>query len=421
MDELQREWHHAFPPAQADSTSPPESPPSPFAIADKAFLLITPMNQQLSTLTRSILEVRNYPDPMRRAHEACVKVITPTRHGAGIVVSPHGDILTSYHLVTDAPGVAILTLDGQVFSVTNILACSVVYDLALIKIPADTPVFLPPDRTAPIPPGTRLGIVGHPSRQSWQWTTGAVIRRNDEGATHLLHFESDVGPGNSGGPIIDETGRLCALTACAATLEDGSKVKVGVDVETLRQFLNAPHVATSFAALAVQDKDRRIAGVLGTLYVVMGDWLRQWADAMSAVGIEANPSASGSGQSIRLVNTRRTAELSTRLLVLRTLLDTYANTEGLSPSLAQSTEASITSIDTLINGLAELPTTATPARLKEAIPALVSCRRQAEQQYGRALSEFGDRKDIPQQNRLELLRKHYSPAGCRVETAGAGG
>lgn len=413
LDELQREWSRVFPAVQPAIVTEPPAQPSPYAITDKSFLLIDPSIQSASTLTRSILEVRKYPDPMRHAHEACVKVITSNRHGAGIIVSTNGDILTSYHLVADAPGASILTLDGQVYSVTNLQAFSVVHDLALLTIPAETPVFLAADRTAPIPPGTRLGVVGHPSKQSWQWTTGAAIRRHDDGDTHLLHFESDVGPGNSGGPIIDEAGRLCALTACEATLKDGSKVKVGVDVETLRQFLNEPRITTAFSDMAAQDRNRRMAGFLGTLYIVLGDWLRQWADNMSAVGIEAIPS--GSGRSIRLVNLRRAADMSARLLVMRTVLAKYASTEGLSPSLSRSIQESIASLDTLIDGMPTLQKISTPAQLKETIPALASLRRQAEQQYGRALSGLGERKDIPHRDQLLALRKQYTPTGCRID------
>ena len=83
----------------------------PHAIIERKFLWARPPDVLPLPLSISLRQIRSYAAPIRQAHAASVKIITPYWHGAGVVISAEGDILTSYHLVAGAPIVTVQTLD----------------------------------------------------------------------------------------------------------------------------------------------------------------------------------------------------------------------------------------------------------------------------------------------------------------------
>jgi len=426
VDELRQEWSRIFP--QPDSTkqiSRIRTAPDLYSILEKEFLLIRPFNYTASTRSRSLRTIREYPAPLQKAHAACVKIITPSWQGAGIVVSPDGDILTSYHLIAGMPGASIITLEGRVYSVTNILAHSIVHDLALLKIPTETPVFLPLIRELRPAQGARLQIVGHPGDTSWKLSAGTVIRHHQDGKTRVLHFDADIYPGNSGGPIVDDQGRLCAITACSAQLTDGSKVKVGVDLDAIREFIEAPRKPTPFSDLAVLEKNRRMVDFLGEMYLCMADSIQQWLAAMALASFETSPASTLSPfPQLRLTAPRQAATTATKLLLLRILMTHCAQMEGLDPRLYQSMADTSASMTHLIDGLASIPIQASPEKVKNAMKKITRHNDEARLLFGKALEaleETGQNLSMtfctpPQQERVVSLRETYLPAGCHVDS-----
>ncbi len=427
LSELQQEWNTAFPtPASPAETTPAETPPETYAILDKDFLLLRPAELSPSCLSRSLDTIRGYSVPLRGAHAACVKIISTSWHGAGVVISPQGDILTSYHLVAGVPGASIITLEGRVFSVTNIMAYSIVHDLALLKIPAETPAYLnlAPDGNAPSQ-GDPLHIVGHPGETSWKLSNGTTLRHYREGNTQVLHFDSDIKPGNSGGPVVNEKGQLCAITACSAKLADGSTVKVGVDTGAIHEFLNAPRNPIAFTDLITLDKNRRMTEFLGTLYLVMEDWRQQWLTAMAAVRIgtdttDKDPAA----VKFKLSRPKQAGAISCNLFLLRTLIAQCAETKGLDPRLYKSMKATTASLDQLINSLALSASPQTRDQFKATVAAATLQRKESELLFGQGLDSLEnlDRSLNPnasyarQPGKIKALRDLHLPAGCHVDS-----
>lgn len=424
LEDLRREWSQIFP-QPLPVPSPAREAPDVYSILEKEFLLIRPFEYPTASLSRSLRTIREYSPALRQAHAACVKIITPSWHGAGVVISPTGDILTSYHLVAGVPGASIVTLEGRVYSVTNIQAHSIIHDLALLKIPAETPVFLPVDTGAMPESGGALQIVGHPEDTSWKLTLGKVIRHHRDAETRVLHFEAEIEPGNSGGPVVDEAGRLCAITACSAQLTDGSRVKVGVDIGAIREFLDSPRKPIAFTDLTALERNRRMADFLGSLYIRMEDSLSQWLAIMAAVTVETNGVAPvSSSPQLRLVSPKQSAQTAAKLLMLRILMTHCAQMEGLDPRLYRSMADTSASMTHLIDGLAAAHGTAAPGQMKRTITGIALHRDQARLLFGKALGsleESGQALNIAssaplQQKQVSALREAYLPAGCHVES-----
>ena len=424
LEELQHEWSLIFP-AQITRPEPiePVTVPIPYAIMAKEFLLIRPFEIQTAMLSRPLQTIRDYPPALRQAHAACVKIITPSWHGAGVVISAEGEILTSYHLVAGATGASIITIDGRVYSVTNILAHSAVHDLVLLKIPAETPVYLPVNTGAYPVPGQPLSIVGHPSDISWKQSTGKTLRHVQDIGTRMLQFDSDIGRGNSGGPIIDAEGHLCAITACSAQLADGSTVKIGVDLEAINDFLHAPRRPTSFVDLVALDKNRKAAEFLERMYIVMETWMRQWMEAMSSVTMEADDSALSPSPGVKLSRHRQAGAASVKLLLLRTLLTHFAEARGLDPQLYQSVADTKASLDHLINGAPAVRPYSTTGQLRQMLAEVSGHQDQAKLCFGKGLATLEQMEnalnpesaDSNQRRAITGLRTCYLPTGCHVD------
>ena len=431
LESLRREWMALFPPAVTEkSVLPPQPPLDDYSIVDKEFLITRVPILFTSKMDHSLRTIRQYLPPVRQAHAACVKIITPFWHGAGVVISPDGDILTSYHLVAGAPGASILTLDGRVYNLTNIQAHSITHDLALLKIPASTPACLTLTHSASPAPGAPLYVIGHPDDVSWKMTPGLALRHYADHGTILLHFESDIACGNSGGPIIDAEGRLCAITACIATLADGSKVKAGVDIEAIRQFVNAPRNPTSFSALVILDKNRRMADFLGAIYGVLQQWMKEWTSTMALATLEGGaPASVGNPETIQILNTQRAGETCLRLVLLKSLMTHCDAIEDLDPQLHQSLINITIALDQITAGYTSLPSKATSGQMQEALVGLKRRNTEADIRLGMAmgiLADAGKTLDLPplsreQQNQVKTLRKINLSSGCHADAIGPGG
>jgi len=431
LEQLRLELRRAFPAPVAPITGEPSDAaiPDPHAITRKEFLFAWPANFMASTQALSFIRLRSYPVPLRQAHTACVKVVTPWWHGAGVLISPGGDVLTSYHLVTGVPSLRIQTLDGQLQPVTNVVRCSPVDDLAVVRIGGGPYPYLSPTNDAAPVAGTPLYIVGHPDDFTWRLSTGKAIRLNADSGTAVLHFDSDIGRGNSGGPVVDEEGRLCAITACSAVLADGSNVKVGISQAAIRKFLAGPlPVPTPLSEIAAQERNRQATDLLSLVSALMADFLGTWANSMATVSVESSDGASPTppaGARIRFTNTKQGAESAARLLLLRLFVVRCGLTDGLDPRLRAATADLVGSLDHLLDCtvLLSRPKPQQPAAVLKVIAQAKAHRESAEQGFGRALQtlqeacrEFEFQASEPRRfEAMARLASRYTPAGCHVE------
>jgi hypothetical protein len=427
LELLQQQLRQLFPPvAEARVPSPTGRPiaPSPHAITERSFLLANPTEQGAPAPFTSLLRIRNYPVPVRQAHAACVKIVTPYWHGAGVVISADGAVLTSHHLVAGAPALSVQLLDGRLLRVTNVVSFSALHDLALLHIDGGPFAFLPVLPETRPAPGDRLSIVGHPGEHSWKLDTGAVIRHQAEAGTDVIQVDAAIGRGNSGGPMIDEAGRLCAITACAAKLADGSTVKIGVSARAIAEFLAAPAHSASLPGLAVAEKTRRDAEFLQSLCLLTEEWMHDWLAAMGRVSLAAHAGAApavSQGPRIAFLNMEAAAEASLKLVLLKTLMARCLNRSTPDPALAAGSAELTGALDRLLDctTLLSRATGGTPAEVRDAFDGVRQCRALATVQFGRALANLEtagrgaelDKSNPPEFSRLEVLRRQYAPPG----------
>jgi S1-C subfamily serine protease len=168
-----------------------------------------------------------------------VTIRTKDGHGSGFIIGNEGYIITNAHVVGDQAGVAVkfnqgFTLDGQVVKVNRD------FDLALIKTPGSDMPALELGDDMQLLVGEELFAIGTPlAEELGQTVTRGILsgRREFEGR-YFLQTDVSINSGNSGGPLIDETGKVVGVTTMK--LREGGAQGIGfaVPVSKMLEMLN---------------------------------------------------------------------------------------------------------------------------------------------------------------------------------------
>lgn len=184
----------------------------------------------------------------------------PPEVGTGFFITPSGHILTAAHVLLNADEpddvlrtrkVIVRVKDGS-RHIARILSMNRIIDLALLKIKADksTP-YLSLGTSEAIRNGDLLTIVGHPTEGAeWEISSGNVEKITP---VEHIHVRATLGPGYSGGPAVDASGRVVGVASYRA---EGAEQSYLVPIDDAQSFLagilpRVPGATTSPTGAAV--------------------------------------------------------------------------------------------------------------------------------------------------------------------------
>jgi len=158
-----------------------------------------------------IATVGTYVDPSE------ILPFTSSGRGSGFIIDPSGLAMTNNHIVTGASYINVW-IDGEDEPRNaRVVATSECADLALIDIAGDGFPYLEWSSNA-LAVGAGVYAGGFPGgNRSYELTTGAITSMARSGATHWASISSVIGhnasiaPGSSGGPLMDQFGRVMAV------------------------------------------------------------------------------------------------------------------------------------------------------------------------------------------------------------------
>ena len=167
--------------------------------------------------------------------------------GSGAVLDKQGHILTNYHVVEDANKVWVTLPGGKDPYEGEVVGEDPDNDVAVLKINA------PPEELFPVPIGAsdnlhvgqRVYTLGNPFGLEGTLTTGIVSNLNrtlpsksGRDMKSIIQTDAAMNPGNSGGPLLDTSGRMIGMNVAIAT-KTGQSAGLGfaIPINRIRQIV----------------------------------------------------------------------------------------------------------------------------------------------------------------------------------------
>lgn len=135
--------------------------------------------------------------------------------GTGFALTNDGYLITNYHVVEDAENLQIVTRNGKSHAAT-VIAYEQKNDIALLKVEdedfrfgkSDLPYSLMPSRATLGAPVFTLGF----PQDEIVYNEGYVASRNGfEGDSNQYRLEVPAGPGQSGAPVVSQSGAIVGI------------------------------------------------------------------------------------------------------------------------------------------------------------------------------------------------------------------
>lgn len=194
-------------------------------------------------------------------------VLNSAGSGSGFVVDPAGVAVTNNHVVTGAATLEVF-VDGESYNAT-VVGVSECSDLAVIQIAGEGFTALEWYEGA-VETNLEVWALGFPlGDPNYTVTRGIVSKAQAGGETgwasvdSVVEHDARIRPGNSGGPLVDERGRVVGVNYAGESQFD-INLAIGADlargiVETLREGRNVNSIGVN--GRAVRSEDGSVSGV----------------------------------------------------------------------------------------------------------------------------------------------------------------
>jgi S1-C subfamily serine protease len=136
----------------------------------------------------------------------------PLLQGSGFFIA-RDLIVTAMHVIKHAGRIRIKTIDGRTSTVQTVIAADEKSDLALLQIgkPFPDATFLQLEEAMPVE-GEAIIVLSNPQGFPWKVTRGQVgLTWEFGGFGERMQITASILPGSSGGPVINERGRVVGI------------------------------------------------------------------------------------------------------------------------------------------------------------------------------------------------------------------
>lgn len=216
-------------------------------------------------------------DIVKRISPAVVSVRSYKSNGdrlglaSGIIVSADGEVLTNNHVVNEGAKLMVTLADGRELEAKN-LGGDPLIDLAIVKIPATGLLVAPLGDSARIQVGQTAIAIGNPYGFERTVTVGVVsaLGRSIPGGgaslSNLIQTDAKIYPGNSGGPLLDSSGKVIGVNTAVVGGEVGV-LGFAIPINTARRAMEdvrrIGHVQVPWMGISYGDITDEIAKVFG--------------------------------------------------------------------------------------------------------------------------------------------------------------
>jgi 2-alkenal reductase len=226
----------AGPPAQSTAATP-SHPAAPNDIASSEPAHQTPVQQAGA----GIIDARA---AVRVAGPAVVTVIntlptqsggpgggdvTPQASGSGVIIDKQGHIITNNHVVEGQKSLQVIFSDGTKANAT-LTGTDPFSDLAVLKVDVPVPAVAEFGDSDALQPGQPVVAIGSALGNFANTVTAGVVSAlhrtiqdaNSPSLTNLIQTDAAINHGNSGGPLLDITGKVIGINVAVVRTDTGA-------------------------------------------------------------------------------------------------------------------------------------------------------------------------------------------------------
>lgn len=184
------------------------------------------------------MEFSSVQQMLKRAKQSVVLVQAGNGYGSGFLIREDGLVLTNYHVIRNASVITVRLYDGKEVH-ADLLRFSLAGDLALLNLPGKGYAPLPLGGGSPAEPGTEVYAIGTPIDMmlSHSISKGIVSASRSAGRHTYLQTDVAVNRGNSGGPLLDQSGRVIGIVTLKAVGEDVEGLAFALSAEDAKREL----------------------------------------------------------------------------------------------------------------------------------------------------------------------------------------
>lgn len=169
--------------------------------------------------------------------------------GTGVIVSKDGYVMTNNHVIDGAGEVSVVLSDGTEYDDVKIIGSDPLNDIAFIKIQGVsnlTAAIL--GNSSQLRIGQRVVAIGNALGQFQNTVTSGIISgtgrplvasssdgQSSESLTDLIQTDAAINSGNSGGPLVDLSGRVIGINTAVAT--DANGIGFAIPINATRGIL----------------------------------------------------------------------------------------------------------------------------------------------------------------------------------------
>jgi serine protease DegS len=164
--------------------------------------------------------------------------------GSGIIYDVHGHVVTNYHVIARAAQIQVQLKDGRT-APASLVGVDRDTDIAVLKIGLGTLPIMPLGRSDRLRVGEPVLAIGNPLGLGQTVTQGIVSAtgRGQLGVTTFENFiqtDAAINFGNSGGALVDATGKLVGLNSAIAGRQAGIEgIGFAIPVDLVRGVVDA--------------------------------------------------------------------------------------------------------------------------------------------------------------------------------------
>ena len=212
-------------------------------------------------------EVHKLPDDTAAVKEAIAIIRDGTIMGSGFFFSEDGMVMTAAHCIGNSRQVKIVTHGGIELDAT-VLRSDPDRDVAILKVAGNGFPCLPLEMTLPAE-GSDVYALGNPLDEELAFTvTKGIVSAVRTLDNHpIIQTDAGVNPGNSGGPLLSETGRV--LGVVTSKIVGVASEGIAFAVPVLNATASLSISAGDTTAIAASNVETNAAGAEGDLVV---DW-----------------------------------------------------------------------------------------------------------------------------------------------------